>query len=562
MNNLFLNFNEKIIFTLRTLYRECGYTPYKMSKFEEYDFYARNKDFLISDNVITFTDTTGKLMALKPDVTLSIIKNIKEQPGEVQKVFYNENVYRISEGNGAFKELMQMGLECFGDIDTENICEVITLAGKSLKSISSASVLELSHLGLLTDIIDEFAISPGDKATIFKYISGKNMHELLAFCNTLSIPSEKTECLKTILTSGGTAQNTLAALSVILENNIKSDALAQLQSIIQSLDADIADMLRIDFSVVSDINYYNGIVFKGFIEGIPFSVLSGGQYDKLMQKMHRKSGAIGFAVYLDVLERLNHAGFENFDKKSTTDINNFIGESSRNLKKDSAKEGGNKTASSCELSKEAPMLNIALPKGRLGEKVYDMFEKAGFECPSIKENSRKLIFENKEKGVRYFWVKPSDVAIYVERGAADIGVAGKDILLEYEPDVYELSDLDIGKCRMAVAAKKDFMDDTQRTLQVATKFTNIARQYYRSKGREIDIIHLNGSIEIAPILGLSDVIVDIVETGTTLKENNLEVIETIVPISARLIANKARYKFKSKQIETIVEKIQSMEIKK
>ena len=198
------------------------------------------------------------------------------------------------------------------------------------------------------------------------------------------------------------------------------------------------------------------------------------------------------------------------------------------------------------------MLNIALPKGRLGEKVYAMFEKAGFECPSIKENNRKLIFENEEVGVRYFWVKPSDSAIYVERGAADIGVAGKDILLEYEPDVYELLDLDIGKCRMAVAGKKDFRDDTQKTLRVATKFTNIAQNFYASKGREIDMIHLNGSIEIAPILDLSDVIVDIVETGTTLKENDLEVKETIFPISARLIANKTSFKFKNEQIEKIV----------
>ena len=204
------------------------------------------------------------------------------------------------------------------------------------------------------------------------------------------------------------------------------------------------------------------------------------------------------------------------------------------------------------------MLNVALPKGRLGEKVYDMFEKAGFECPSIKEESRKLIFENEAAGVRYFWVKPSDVAIYVERGAADIGVAGKDILLEYSPDVYELFDLDIGKCRMAVAAPKDFRDNPQKTLKVATKFSNIAQNYYSSKGRDIDIIHLNGSIEIAPILGLSDVIVDIVETGTTLKENNLEVFETIVPISARLIANKSSFMFKSEQIEKIVDSMKNM----
>ena len=201
------------------------------------------------------------------------------------------------------------------------------------------------------------------------------------------------------------------------------------------------------------------------------------------------------------------------------------------------------------------MLNIVLPKGRLGEKVYAMFEQAGFPCPSIKENNRKLIFENQEAGVRYFWVKPSDVAIYVERGAADIGVAGKDLLLEYRPQVYELLDLDIGKCRMAVAAPAGFRDDPNRTLRVATKFSRIARDYYAGQGRDIDIIHLNGSIEIAPILGLSDVIVDIVETGTTLKENNLEVTETVVPISARLIANKASFKFKNEPIEKILQQM-------
>ena len=195
-------------------------------------------------------------------------------------------------------------------------------------------------------------------------------------------------------------------------------------------------------------------------------------------------------------------------------------------------------------------LNIALPKGRLGEKVYAMFEKVGFDCPAIREESRKLIFEN--RNLRFFWAKPSDVAIYVERGAADVGVAGKDILLEYEPDVYEMMDLGVGKCRMAVAAQKGFRDDGERTLRVATKFSRIAQRYYASLGRDIDIIHLNGSIEIAPILNLSDVIVDIVETGTTLRENDLEVIDTIVPISARLIVNKASFAFKKEQIGALL----------
>lgn len=202
------------------------------------------------------------------------------------------------------------------------------------------------------------------------------------------------------------------------------------------------------------------------------------------------------------------------------------------------------------------MLNIALPKGRLGEVVYQQFAEAGFPCPALLEKSRKLTFENPEAGVRYFWVKPSDVAVYVERGAADIGVAGKDILLEYAPDVYELADLDVGKCRMAVAGFPEKKIPFGHTIRVATKFPNIAKTYYASQGRDIDIIHLNGSIEIAPILGLSDVIVDIVETGKTLKENGLEVLEEIVPISARLIANKASFKFKTEAIRKLTDNME------
>ena len=198
-------------------------------------------------------------------------------------------------------------------------------------------------------------------------------------------------------------------------------------------------------------------------------------------------------------------------------------------------------------------LNVALPKGRLGDKVYAMFARAGFECPDILEENRKLVFENPALGLRYFWVKPSDVAVYVERGAADVGVAGKDILLEYEPDVYELLDLRVGKCRMAVAAQRDFFDDRRSTLRVASKFTNIAARYYAAQGRDIDMIHLNGSVELAPILGLSDVIVDIVETGRTLRENHLEVRETVADISARLIANKAAYQFKRATVDRLAQ---------
>lgn len=204
------------------------------------------------------------------------------------------------------------------------------------------------------------------------------------------------------------------------------------------------------------------------------------------------------------------------------------------------------------------MINIALPKGRLGERVYRILEQVGYPCPSVLEDNRKLIFENPEAGVRYFWVKPSDVASYVERAAADVGIAGKDVLLEYQPEVYELADLGIGKCRMCAAGRRGFRDRRDQTLRVATKFPKIAKSYYSALSRDIDIIKLHGSIELAPLVGLSDVIVDLVETGKTLQENDLEVIETIVPISARLIANKVSYKFKYQEITALCSQVDEL----
>ena len=512
-----LRSDEKALFLLRSLYKSRGYSQFKMRKFEEYDLYVQNKDFLVSDSIITFTDTNGKLLALKPDVTLSIIKNTRDQPG-ISKLYYNENVYRISKRTRSFEEIMQVGVECIGEIDRNCVTEILTLAADSLLCLSEKSVLDISHMGIISEILDKSGASFESRKKILYYISEKNMHDLSRLCAEDHIAPEYADLLKEITGLCGAPSDVLPALKRFAGEYISEEHLCELEDILLPLEKKYAGAIRIDFSVVNDMSYYSGIVFKGFIDDIPSGVLSGGQYGRLMQKMGRSSDAIGFAVYLDSLERMEPP---------------------------------------CEQSSGRKMLNIALPKGRLGEKVYDMFEKAGYGCPSILENSRKLIFENEEHGVRYFWVKPSDVSIYVERGAADIGVAGKDILLEYEPDIYELLDLDIGKCRMAVAAPKTYKDDEEKTLRVATKFSNIARNYYSSLGRDIDIIHLNGSIEIAPILGLSDVIVDIVETGTTLKENDLEVRETVLPISARLIANKSSTKFNEKAIENILNSIRS-----
>ncbi len=501
--------SERTIFALRELYQNAGYAPYRMSKFEEYDFYARNKDFLVSDHVITFTDTNGRLMALKPDVTLSIIKNSRDVPGQVQRLYYSENVYRVSRGSNSFTEIMQTGLECFGAVDESDLLQVLELAGRSLKLFTSHWVLALSDLTLIERAVQALRLSAEDTARIYKAIGEKNLHEIDDICAGSGAAADSTAALKALLSVRGGAEEVLPRIRQLCSGDDEAERFCV---ILEKLAmTDIGGSVAVDFSVTDDTNYYNGIVFKGFISGISAAVLSGGQYDKLMTKMQRTSRAVGFAVYTDMLERTGNDGED-----------------------------------------DGSYINIALPKGRLGEQVYDMLVKAGCECPGMKDNTRKLIFENEEKKLRYFWVKPTDVGIYVERGAADIGIEGKDTLLEHQPDIYELLDLHIGRCRMAVAAPKGYEDDASRTLRVATKYPNIAQTYYRSIGRDIDIIQLNGSIEIAPIIGLSDVIVDIVETGTTLRENNLEVVETVVPISARVIANKSSFRFKGEHIETIV----------
>lgn len=303
--NTVLKYEEQAIFALRSLYAKYGYTQYKMSKFEEYDLYVRNKDFLISDSVITFTDTSGKLMALKPDVTLSILKNGKDMSGCVQKVYYNENVYRVSGSTHSFKEIMQVGLECIGDIDGYCLYETLMLAAKSLLSVSENAVLDISHLGILGAVLDGLAVPADKRDAILHCIGEKNMHELCALCNAAGVGENDTELLKQLVSLYGSPREVLPKLTSLLSGKVDAALLCEFTDLLSALaESDFGDILRVDFSVVHDIRYYNGIVFKGFIEGIPTGVLSGGQYDRLLAKMGRKAGAIGFAVYLDLLERM------------------------------------------------------------------------------------------------------------------------------------------------------------------------------------------------------------------------------------------------------------------
>lgn len=312
-NSLELKREEQVAFSLRSLYRKYGYSQYKMSKFEEYDLYVRNKDFLISDSVITFTDTNGKLMALKPDVTLSIIKNSKDLSDGVKKVYYNENVYRISGGTHSFKEIMQVGLECIGRVDMYCICEVLMLAAKSLKTISDDSVLDVSHMGIVSELLDSFAIKQEYRKKIVHCIAEKNVHEASELCALAGVDEQKISVLRKLISIHGTPDSILPELYDLLTPYVSLQSLDTLAYVTKlAVESNAGEIIRIDFSVINDMKYYNGIVFKGFVNTIPEGVLSGGQYDNLMHRMNKEAGAVGFAVYLDLLETLAEGG-EQYD---------------------------------------------------------------------------------------------------------------------------------------------------------------------------------------------------------------------------------------------------------
>ncbi len=295
---------EKVLFGLRALYQRHGYAQYKMGKFEEYDLYARNKDFLVSEGIITFTDTDGRLMALKPDVTLSIIKNTRDVEGCVQKVCYSENVYRISGSTRQFKEIMQAGLECIGDVDSYSLCEVLALASESLEMIDPDNVLELSHMGVVSALVNGLELEANERAMALACVGEKNLDGLKKLC-----PGRDLDGVAALIGAHGRPADVIAALRPYCATGLAKAALDELEGVTRLLNR---QNVRLDFSIVNDMNYYNGIVFQGYIHGIPSAVLSGGQYDRLMQRMGRQSRAVGFAIYMDLLERLD-AGARPYD---------------------------------------------------------------------------------------------------------------------------------------------------------------------------------------------------------------------------------------------------------
>lgn len=295
---------EKAIYALRSLYGRYGYKPFKMSKFEEYEFYIQNKDFLVSDRIIAFNDTNGKLLALKPDVTLSIVKSGEDIDGYKQKVCYNENVYRVSENTHQFKEIMQTGVECIGKIGLYDIYEMTVMAAESLELISNDFVLEISHLGLISSLLDNVCKNASFKQQAIKYISDKNSHDLSRVCDENSVDESLKSILLNFVSIYGERNSVLQKLEALAQF-VDANYINELKTLSAMLDnLNCSDKIKFDFSVVSNMNYYNGIVFKGYISGISQSVLSGGQYDNLLHKMGRSSGAVGFAIYLDLLEDL------------------------------------------------------------------------------------------------------------------------------------------------------------------------------------------------------------------------------------------------------------------
>ena len=306
-----LSNTEKIIFALRGLYQRYGYERYRMRRFEEYELYSRNKDFLVSDQVIVFTDTNGKLMALKPDVTLSIIKNSRDDPASVRKLCYNESVYRVSGSGGTFREIMQTGIECFGSVGENELAEVLCLAEESLSLLGKNVVLVLSDLDILQCFLNEISGVPEEKQRLLRCVGEKNLHEITAICGKRNIPKEKTERLKKLLSLYGATDRVLPELENLCSGTVAEKKLQQMKVLIDRVqEREGASRTEIDFSLVSDGNYYNGIIFKGYLEGVPERVLSGGRYDRLMEKMGKKAKAIGFAVYLDALERVSIPGIE------------------------------------------------------------------------------------------------------------------------------------------------------------------------------------------------------------------------------------------------------------
>ncbi len=510
---------EKMQGIIGDVFKSLKYQQIQTPTFEYYDLFAGIDMAIDKDQMYKIIDTNGKILVLRPDATIPIARMVAtnyDVLDEPQKYMYFSNVFRNSDFRaGGKREFIQAGIEYFGDASSSADAEVICTAIQALTACGFNQLkVELGDANFFNGLMDslEDKIDKETKNDIRILVESKNSPGLASLLKTLAIEEKyKDVLLKLPFLYGPIDQMTDLAESLSL-NDMMRESVEDVRHIYRQIEEKgLGQYIYADMGLVNHLDYYSGMIFKIYLQNTGLIVGSGGRYDGLMRKFGKKIPATGFGLNMDVL-------FEALQSER----------------------------------KQEQILKIALGKGRLAEITLEKLKAIGIHFPDYDKNSRKLIFDDGEGKIRIVFVKAGDVDIYVEKGACDLGVAGKDTLMESNSDVYEMLDLGYGKCRFAIAAMIGFEKTAHKKIRVATKYPNVAKNYYEKKGLPIEIIKINGSVELAPIMGLSDVIVDIVETGTTLKENGLEIIETIEDVSARLIVNRVSLKIKQEAVTTII----------
>ncbi|MDE6659176.1 MAG: ATP phosphoribosyltransferase regulatory subunit [Eubacterium sp.] len=500
--------------TLSALYKENAYRKVITPAIEFFDVFTNGNAAIEADDMYKLTDNNGRTTVLRPDNTMPIARLVATRLKEADfpvRLYYNQNVFVKNKVlAGTTDEIPQSGIEFIGDGSLEADIEVISMAVEALKrSDLNSFKIEIGHAGFFNAILDKMNLSVAEKSEICKLIEGKNYAALGDLLNRIGNTAETEVLHKLPRLFGGT--QVLDEAKKLYQSQNSDKALDYLKTLMDKLEAmGIADSVMIDLGLVNRSNYYTGVIFRGYAEGSGATILSGGRYDNLIAEFGLDVPAIGFGV----------------DVNALCDAKNEI------------------------INVERP-IRIALTKGRLEKSSVNLFQKMGLDTAELENKGRRLILPvDKYEAVLS---KAPDVITYVEHGVCDIGVVGKDTIVEHGSSFYEVMDLNLGKCRFALACPKDtdFFSGYKRKT-VASKYPKVARDFFKSKGMDVDIIKIEGSVELAPLLGLADGIVDIVETGSTLKENGLEVVEEIFPISARVIVNMASMKLRKDEIEAFL----------
>lgn len=522
---------KRITTKLRKIFESKGYKEVKTPGFEFYDVFASNSSYYPQENMYKLSDSRGRLMTVRPDSTIPIARMTSTKLKGCTlpvKLYYAQNVFRQQpELKGKTSEIMQMGIELIGDSSYESDVEMMLTAAESLSKASTGNYrLEIGHVGIFKFLMDKLKANNEEKESIHRYISSKNYAALNDILERF--PQNKTtKILKALpaLFGGKEALKEAKELTAGYDDKL-TEMLARMERIVKSLIKEgLEENIMVDFGLVNQADYYSSLIFKGYTESTGEPVLSGGRYDNLFSDFGEDYAATGFAINVDLL---TSASLNSASKKKNAGTSN------------------NK-------------LRIALTKGRLEDSFVSMLEEAGYDCTNIRKKGRKLLLTIPGTDIEVFLAKAPDVITYVEHGVCDIGIAGKDTIMEHGGTYYEILNLGIGKCKFALAAPKgvDFYDDLG-TRRIATKYPKVAGNFFEKKGMDVEIIRIEGSVELAPLLSLANGIVDIVETGTTIKENGLEIIEDIKDISARLIVNISGMKMKKNQIDELVNNLKKV----